>query len=93
MAVGHLVIGNRVFHKIKFIKASFKRGIHKVPSPLPLTFKPIKKSLIVIFRELEIFSNVVICDEGGEGQMHIDKNPGIRFNPSRKNVLYLASSL
>lgn len=64
LAVGHLVIGYRVFHKIKFkfIKASYTRGVHKVPSPLPLTFKPIQKSIIVIFSELEISSNVVICE-------------------------------
>lgn len=59
--IGHLIIGFRVFHKIKFIKASYRCGVYKVPSPLPLTFKPIKKSMIVIFCELEIFSNVV-CD-------------------------------
>lgn len=65
LAVGHLVIGYRVFHKIKFIKSSYTRGVHKVPSNLPLTFKPIKKSIIVVFSELEVFSNVVICDGGG----------------------------
>lgn len=39
LAVDHLVIGYRVFHKIKFIKASYS-GSHD-PSPLLLTFKPI----------------------------------------------------